>query len=92
MVHRHYFRPTRKIWRCAGCQEDFSVTSGTIFAFHKLPLRLYLAAGSEQPGSDHRCRLLSVPLFSSMMLILLRNNFRQQPLHSMRAFATVGNQ
>jgi transposase-like protein len=43
-VHRHYFRPTRKIWRCAGCQEDFSVTSGTIFAFHKLPLRLYLAA------------------------------------------------
>ena len=44
LVHRHYFRPTRKIWRCAGCQEDFSVTSGTIFAFHKLPLRLYLAA------------------------------------------------
>ena len=44
MAHRHYFRPTRKIWRCAGCQEDFSVTSGTIFAFHKLPLRLYLAA------------------------------------------------
>ena len=32
MAHRHYFRPTRKIWRCAGCQEDFSVTSGTIFA------------------------------------------------------------
>ena len=44
MAHRHHFRPTRKIWRCAGCQDDFSVTSGTIFAFHKLPLRLYLAA------------------------------------------------
>jgi transposase-like protein len=44
LVHRHDFRPTRKIWRCAGCQDDFSVTSGTIFAFHKLPLRLYLAA------------------------------------------------
>ena len=44
MVHRHYFRPTRKIWRCAGCREDSSVTSGTIFAFHKLSLRLYLAA------------------------------------------------
>jgi hypothetical protein len=44
LVHRHDFRPTRRIWRCAGCQEDFSVTSGTIFAFHKLPLRLYLAA------------------------------------------------
>jgi ribosomal protein L37AE/L43A len=23
MAHRHYFRPTRKIWRCAGCQDDF---------------------------------------------------------------------
>jgi len=44
MVHRHYFRPVRKIWRCAGCREDFPVTSGTIFAFHKLPLRLHLAA------------------------------------------------
>ena len=44
MAHRHYFRPSRKIWRCPGCQEDFSVTSGTIFAFHTLPLRLYLAA------------------------------------------------
>jgi transposase-like protein len=45
LVHRHYFRPARQIWRCVGCQEDFSVTSGTIFALHKLPLRLYLAAG-----------------------------------------------
>jgi transposase-like protein len=44
MAHRHYFRPTGTIWRCAGCQEDFPVTSGTIFAFHKLPLRLYRAA------------------------------------------------
>ena len=44
MAHRHYFRPARKIWRCAGCRGDFSVTCGTIFAFHKLPLRLYLAA------------------------------------------------
>ncbi len=44
MAYRHYCRPTRKIWRCPGCQNDFTVTSGTIFAFHKLLLRLYLAA------------------------------------------------
>jgi transposase-like protein len=43
-VHQHYFRPARKIWRCSACRKDFSVTSGTMFAFHKLPLRLYLAA------------------------------------------------
>ncbi|HUC60512.1 MAG TPA: IS1595 family transposase [Alphaproteobacteria bacterium] len=31
-------------WRCGGCRADFSVTSGTLFASHKLPLRGYLAA------------------------------------------------
>jgi transposase-like protein len=31
-------------WRCKACRQDFSVTSGTLFAFHKMPLRSYLAA------------------------------------------------
>src|SRR6266568_4609100 len=33
-------------WRCREkeCKADFTVTSGTLFAFHKLPLRGYLAA------------------------------------------------
>lgn len=31
-------------WRCKACLKDFSVTSGTLFAFHKLPLRAYLMA------------------------------------------------
>ena len=31
-------------WRCKACGKDFSVTSGTLFAFHKMPLRNYLAA------------------------------------------------
>jgi hypothetical protein len=26
------------------CAKDFSITSGTLFASHKLPLRCYLAA------------------------------------------------
>ena len=30
-------------WRCKACRKDFSVTSGTLFAFHKMPLRSYLA-------------------------------------------------
>jgi transposase-like protein len=30
--------------RCKACRKDFSVTSGTLFAFHKMPLRNYLAA------------------------------------------------
>ena len=31
-------------YRCRACRKDFSVTSGTLFASHKLPLRGYLAA------------------------------------------------
>src|SRR5579864_8913391 len=31
-------------WRCKACRKDFSVTSGTLFAFHKMPLRNYLAS------------------------------------------------
>lgn len=44
VVGKHYFKPTRKQWQCKDCSHTFSVTSGTIFAFHKLPLRVYLAA------------------------------------------------
>jgi hypothetical protein len=31
-------------FRCKGCKKDFTITSGALFASHKLPLRGYLAA------------------------------------------------
>src|SRR3978361_722486 len=31
-------------FRCKGCKKDFTITSGTLFGSHKLPLRCYLAA------------------------------------------------
>src|SRR3954463_7415555 len=31
-------------WRCKACRKDFSITSGTLFAAHKMPLRSYLIA------------------------------------------------
>ena len=38
-------RPSGSLrFRCKACRKDFSITSGTLFAFHKLPLRSYLAA------------------------------------------------
>lgn len=40
----HYWLKTRRQWRCKSCNHTFSVTSGTIFANHKLPLTTYLAA------------------------------------------------
>jgi transposase-like protein len=38
-------RPNRAPrFRCSACRRDFSPTSGTLFAFHKLEIRDYLAA------------------------------------------------
>ena len=31
-------------WQCKACHKDFSLTSGTLFASHKMPLRAYLMA------------------------------------------------
>ena len=32
------------VFQCRACKAQFSITSGTLFASHKLPLRMYLAA------------------------------------------------
>lgn len=38
-------RPSGSLrFRCKACRKDFSITSGTLFAFHKMSLRNYLAA------------------------------------------------
>lgn len=39
-----YAYASRRIWKCKACGHQFSVTSGTIFASRKLPIRDYLAA------------------------------------------------
>lgn len=39
-----YTYAARRIFKCKACASQFSVTSGTIFASHKLKLRDYLAA------------------------------------------------
>src|SRR5581483_7359098 len=39
-----YTYAARRIFKCRDCQHQFSVTSGTIFASRKLPIRDYLAA------------------------------------------------
>lgn len=36
---KHYYRPTQYRWKCKACDSTFSVTSGTVFADHKLPLQ-----------------------------------------------------
>jgi transposase-like protein len=39
-----YTFKTRPLWKCMACNHQFSVTSGTIFASRKLPVRDYLMA------------------------------------------------
>jgi transposase-like protein len=39
-----YTYTARRIWKCKACNHQFSVTSGTIFASRKMPIRSYLAA------------------------------------------------
>jgi transposase-like protein len=39
-----YAYAARRIWKCKACGHQFSVTSGTIFANRKLPIRSLLAA------------------------------------------------
>lgn len=43
-IGEHPFRKDRLQWRCRDCGHTFSVTSGTIFAHHKLGLKVYLEA------------------------------------------------
>ncbi len=44
VVEEHWFLRIRQQWRCRACEHTFSVTSGTLFAHHKLPLQVYLGA------------------------------------------------
>ncbi len=39
-----YELTTRKLWKCQRCCHQFSITSSTIFAGRKLPIRVYLMA------------------------------------------------
>ena len=43
-LEKPYFLKTRMQFRCKECFYTFSITSGTIFANHKLPLQTYLLA------------------------------------------------
>lgn len=42
-MENHWMEGVKR-WKCRGCRKQFSVTSGTLFAYHKKPLQVYLAA------------------------------------------------
>lgn len=43
-IKAHRYAPLQKRWRCRDCYRAFSVTSGTLFNSHKLPLQVILQA------------------------------------------------
>ena len=40
----HYYLSNYKRWKCCECRKQFTLTSGTIFSYHKKPLKIYLLA------------------------------------------------
>ena len=60
-------------WRCKACRHDFSITSGTPFAWHKLPLRTYLLAVvvfcNEVKGKGMLARDLDVQYKTAFVLV-----------------------
>lgn len=44
VIKAHRYVPLQKRWRCRDCYKGFSVTSGTVFNHHKLPLQVILGA------------------------------------------------
>ena len=45
-LHDGLGQPSQRFprWQCKACQKDFSLTSGTLFASRKMPIRSYLMA------------------------------------------------
>ena len=58
-----YRRPTGLLrFRCKACGKNYSLTSGTLFASHKAPLRAYLAAIAVfMNGGQGQVRLVPQP-------------------------------
>lgn len=46
-MDEHYWNSKELRWKCTGCGKRFSVTSGTVFADHKLPLNKLLRMALE---------------------------------------------
>ena len=44
LVDSHKYFPAQRLWRCKSCNWAFSVTTGTVFHRHRLPLRTIFAA------------------------------------------------
>lgn len=75
---------SRPIWKCKGCLKQFSLTSGTLFACRKLPIRDYLLAIAifvsrlrrAEIGQHHR---VGVHLAAYAGEMAWRENNRRQP-------------
>lgn len=89
-IASHYVRAARRQWRCRSCARDFSLTSGTPFSHHKIPLRSllqmmysYLLAAKGMPAAQlsretgHRWRTCWL-FMSKVREILVKNRPTEQ--------------
>jgi transposase-like protein len=77
-------RPSGSLrFRCRACKGDFSITSGTLFASHKLPLRGYLAAitifANEVKGKSALAISRDLGLSYKTAFVLLTSSVKRWP-------------
>jgi len=82
-------------WRCKACNYNFSITSGTLFASHKMPLRSYLMAiaifANEVKGKSMlaMARDLGVQYKTSFVLA---HKMREAMAAEVKAVGTIGGE
>jgi hypothetical protein len=81
-------------FRCKGCKKDFTITSGTLFAWHKLPLKRYLSAiaifCNEVKGKSALALARSGPLLQNCFRGIDRNLASTTLMHLQARFQIVG--
>jgi transposase-like protein len=94
---KHYLlkSKTRKLWKCAACRKQFTVTVGTIFErshipLHKWLLAFYLLCSSKKGMSAHQLhRMLGVTYKSAWFMAHRIRYAMEQPPFQTRLTGTV---
>lgn len=89
-----YSYKTRHIYKCKHCDHQFSVTSGTIFASRKLPIRTYLLAIAifVNGAKGHAALQLSRDLDCQYKTAFVLQHKLREALAAEKADATVSGQ
>lgn len=75
VIDTHYYRASRRQWRCRHCDMTFSCTTGTAFQDRKLPFKklllgvVYFVSGAKGVASLQVSRLLDVQVKTAFVMV-----------------------